>query len=40
MKEQQVSTAEILDRVARERRWLMAALRALDDRAATVAVTA
>jgi hypothetical protein len=39
MKEQDVSTAEVLDSVARERRRLMAAVRALGGRATTVAVT-
>jgi hypothetical protein len=40
MKEQHVSTAEILDSIARERQRLMAAVRALDDRATTASVTA
>jgi hypothetical protein len=39
VKEQDVSTAEVLDSVARERRRMMAALRALGERATTVAVT-
>ena len=39
MTEQQVTTAEILDGVARERQRLMAAVRALDDRATTALVT-
>ncbi|MGH2492186.1 MAG: ClbS/DfsB family four-helix bundle protein [Candidatus Limnocylindria bacterium] len=39
MTEQRVSTAEVLDRVARERRRLKAAVRALGDRATTATVT-
>jgi hypothetical protein len=39
MKEQQVSNAEILDSIARERERLMTAVRALDDRATTAHVT-
>jgi hypothetical protein len=39
MKEQRVSTAEVLDSIARERRRLRAAVRALGDRAMTAKVT-
>jgi len=39
MNEQRVSTAEVLDAIARERRRLMAAVRALGDRATTAKVT-
>jgi hypothetical protein len=39
MKEQRVSTAEVLDSIARERRRLKAAVRALGDRATSAKVT-